>query len=81
MDQHKAFYDNLLSYLPQNESVEVVKEKPKESKSEEQKEPAKPPVEAVKEHAGTLRPKPESNKIRPGFEGTKVVRKKRNAKE
>ena len=81
MDQHKAFYDNLLSYLPQNESVEVVKEKPKESKSEEQKEPAKPPVEPVKEHTGKLRPKPESNKIRPGFEGTKVVRKKRNNKE
>lgn len=81
MEEHRAFYENLISFLPQNESADVPKEKVKEAKIEEQREIARPAPEPAKEHPVKLRPKPESNKIRPGFEGTKVVRKKRTPKE
>ena len=76
LEEYKAFYQNILKFLPPNEGVE---------KPEVQSQPAKPKPKPTfnilpppKAHSNQNKTKPKPKNVRPGFEGTKVIRKKRN---
>ena len=76
LEEYKTFYEDILSYLPPNEGIE---------KPEVQSQPPKPKpkpnpniLPPPKVRSNHTNPKPKPKSVRPGFEGTKVIRKKHN---
>jgi hypothetical protein len=78
LEEHKAFYDELVSYLPQNELTEQEPE-PVTPADTAPTRPNPPPRFPVPNQGRPPSPKMPHNKIRPGFEGARIVRKKRSA--
>jgi hypothetical protein len=68
---HKAFFEDLISYLPPNESTES------EAPAEKQDKP--PPPRPPDLLSTSPSPPPPRAKVRPGFEGAPVVRRKRGS--
>lgn len=79
LEELRDYYQRFMDYLPPNEGVEEA-EKPK---IESQPHPQKPQNQTQpKPHPPSkFRPKPKTVTVRPGFEGPKVVRKKRENKK
>lgn len=82
----KDFFEKILLYLPANEANEhEAKEKPKRASEEKNRtDDNEPPTDAARAKPQPqpqlkFKPKPKAAvPVRPGFEGTKVIKKKRN---
>ncbi|OHS93863.1 hypothetical protein TRFO_02397 [Tritrichomonas foetus] len=77
----KAFYDKIFEYLPANEATENESETTQqENQTEQPKTKPDPPPKTQKPQQIKYQPKPAGAKIRPGFEGPRVIRTKRQQK-
>jgi hypothetical protein len=73
LQRHKKFFEDLLMYLPPKELTEA---EPESEKSPDSPPPLPPPPPAPRHPPrGLIELK--RTKIRPGFEGTNVIRRKR----
>ena len=84
LEEYRNFYTDILSYLPPNESKKDSPNPSKvqhaQSKQQSQQKQQKSQQQKAQQPQNKHQPPVKKATTRPGFEGTKVVRRKPNAK-
>ncbi|EAY10506.1 hypothetical protein TVAG_484170 [Trichomonas vaginalis G3] len=77
IEKERDFYDALMVYLPQNESQMDVPPANPTNNQEKTENTQKPKPQQQNKNVPKQKPKNKFNPIRPGFEGPKFIKKKR----
>lgn len=82
LEKERQFYDSLMAFLPANETDFEVQPHQKPENPPKQKEENIPKPKPVQQNRNMPKQKPKNkpNPIRPGFEGPKFIKKKREEK-